>query len=288
MRFLHEVPDDAGAVEYSSPRGGWNSDKEMVVAMKIKDRRVCITGASSGIGHACARAFAAAGANLLLVARRKSRLDALDAMLSRDYGVDVLTAELDVRDRGAVAKLLGRLEAPWNQLDILINNAGLSRGLDPIQTGSIDDWEEMIDTNVKGLLYVTRAIVEKMVDRGSGHVIHIGSIAGHEAYPGGNVYCASKHAVAAINRGMAMDLLGTGVRTSSVDPGMVETEFSSVRFHGDEERAAGVYKGLEALSAEDVAEAVLFCATRPAHANVREMVLMPTAQASAVHNHRTS
>jgi serine 3-dehydrogenase len=146
----------------------------------------------------------------------------------------------------------------------------------------------MIDTNVKGLLYVTRALTEGMVSRGQGHVIHIGSIAGHEAYPGGSVYCATKHAVAAINRAMAMDLLGTGVRVSSVDPGMVETEFSLVRFHGDEQRAAGVYKGLRPLGPADVADAVLFCATRPPHANVREMVLMPSAQASAAHAHRVS
>lgn len=254
--------------------------------MNLRDQRVCVTGASSGIGRACAEAFAAAGAHLLLVARRESRLEDLKAKIEKKHGVQVLTAQLDVRDRAAVTDLLGGLKPPWDAFDVLVNNAGLSRGLDPVQSGSVDDWEEMIDTNVKGLLYVTRVIVARMVERGSGHVIHIGSIAGHEAYPGGNVYCATKHAVAAINRGMAMDLLGTGVRTSSVDPGMVETEFSEVRFHGDQERAAGVYKGLKALTAEDVAEAVLFCATRPAHANVREMVLMPSAQASAVHNHR--
>jgi serine 3-dehydrogenase len=254
--------------------------------MEIRDQRVCITGASSGIGMACAKAFAEVGAHVCLVARRKERLDALAETLVRDHGVQTLVRELDVRDRQGVSKFVESLPSDWSAFDVLVNNAGLSRGLDPIHRASLDDWEEMIDTNVKGLLYVTRAVVERMVTRGRGHVIHIGSIAGHEVYPGGNVYCASKHAVVAINRGMAIDLLGTGVRVSSIDPGMVDTEFSTVRFHGDESRAAGVYKGLTPLSAQDVADAVLFCATRPAHANVREMVLMPSAQASAVHNHR--
>ncbi len=254
--------------------------------MQFRDRRVCITGASSGIGEACAQAFAAAGAHLLLVARRKTRLDELAETLRKEHRVEIRTAALDVRERDAVQAWFEGLATPWDRLDVLVNNAGLSRGLDPIQSGSLDDWEEMIDTNVKGLLYVTRAIVAKMVAHGRGHVIHIGSIAGHEAYPGGNVYCATKHAVAAINRGMAMDLLGTGVRVSSVDPGMVQTEFSRVRFHGDEARAQATYQGLTPLTGGDVADAVLYCATRPAHANVREMVLMPSAQASAVHNFR--
>lgn len=255
--------------------------------MDIRNQRVCITGASSGIGQACAKAFAAAGCHLCLMARRKGRLEDLAVTLQRHHAVDVITFELDVRDRDAVSQLAHRLPSPWQHLDILINNAGLSRGLDPIHRASIDDWEEMIDTNVKGLLYVTHTLLQAMVQQGHGHVIHIGSIAGHEAYPGGSVYCATKHAVAAINRAMAMDLLGTGVRVSSVDPGMVETEFSLVRFHGDEKRAKGVYQGLQPLSPEDVADAVLFCATRPAHANVREMVLVPAAQASAVHSFRT-
>ena len=254
--------------------------------MEIRDQRVCITGASSGIGEACARAFAAAGANLFLVARRASRLAQLKEDLSKKHGVDVHTAVLDVRDRTAVAELLDNLQAPWDRFDILVNNAGLSRGLDPIQSASIDDWEEMIDTNVKGLLYVTRSVVARMVSNGGGHVINIGSIAGHETYAGGNVYCATKHAVTAINRSMAIDLLGTGVRVSSVDPGLVDTEFAKVRFHGDEQRAAGVYKGLTPLSGEDVAEAVMFCATRPPHANVRELILLASAQASAVLNYR--
>jgi serine 3-dehydrogenase len=225
---------------------------------------------------------------LLLAARRKDRLDALAKTLREQHGVEVLTAALDVRDRGAVNAWIEGLSEDWRDINILVNNAGLSRGMEPLHEGDISDWEEMIDTNVKGLLYVTRAVLPGMVERGRGHVINIGSIAGHEVYPGGNVYCATKHAVTALNRGLAIDTLGTGVRVSSVDPGMVETEFSLVRFHGDAERADGVYHGIDPLTPADVAEAVLFCATRPANANVREMILTAGAQASAVHAHRRS
>lgn len=241
---------------------------------------VLITGASSGIGEACAHAFAAQGARLLLGARRVDRLDRLSQVLGAG-GADVKALELDVRDRAAVAETFAKLPGEWRAIDVLVNNAGLSRGLDPIQEGSIDDWDEMIDTNVKGLLYVTRAVVPGMVERGRGHVINIGSIAGHDVYPKGNVYCGTKHAVRAMTRGMQIDLNGTGVRVSSVDPGMVQTEFSVVRFHGDQERADAVYRGVTPLTADDVAEAVVYCATRPAHVNVHEMVLMPTDQASA-------
>jgi serine 3-dehydrogenase len=252
------------------------------------DRKiVLVTGASSGIGTACAEAFAEAGCRLLLVARRRGRLDELAGRLRERHGVEVLTGAFDVRDRSAVESWLGELPGPWRDIDILLNNAGLARGLAPLHEGEVADWEEMIDTNLKGLLYVTRTVLPGMVARGRGHVINIGSIAGHEVYPGGNVYCATKHAVAAVNRALAIDTLGTGVRVSSVDPGMVETEFSLVRFHGDAQRAEGVYRGIEALRAGDVADAVLFCATRPPHANVREMILMPTAQAAAVHAHRS-
>jgi 3-hydroxy acid dehydrogenase/malonic semialdehyde reductase len=249
----------------------------------LAGRRVLITGASSGIGEACARAFARLGSNLLVVARRGQRLDRLASELRTRHGVEVLTAVVDVRDRSGVEAFIRGLEAPWSAIDVLVNNAGLARGLAPLQSGSIEDWEEMIDANLKGLLYVTRAVLPGMVERGRGHVINIGSIAGHETYPGGNVYCATKHGVAALTRGMAMDLLGTGVGVSSVDPGLVETEFSEVRFRGDRERAAGVYRGLQALSGDDIADAVIFCATRPPHANIREMIIVPSAQASAVH-----
>jgi len=202
------------------------------------------------------------------------------------HGVAVLAAAIDVRDRAAVVSWVNGLEPGWCDIDILVNNAGLARGLAPLHEGDVEDWEEMIDTNLKGLLYVTRAVLPGMVERGRGHVINIGSIAGHESYRGGNVYCATKHAVTGLNRGLAIDTLGSGVRVSSVDPGLVETEFSSVRFHGDRDRASAVYKGLKPLGADDVADAVVFCAARPPHVNVREMVLLPTAQAGSVHVHR--
>ena len=258
------------------------------MAVDLDGKNVLVTGASSGIGHACAEAFAERGCRLLLAARRKDRLDELASTLRARHEVEVLTTSLDVRDSGAVESWVGGLTGEWRGIDILVNNAGLSRGIEPLHEGDISDWEEMIDTNLKGLLYVTRAVLPGMVDRGHGHVINIGSIAGHEVYPGGNVYCATKHAVTALNRGLAIDTLGTGVRVSSVDPGMVETEFSLVRFHGDAKRASGVYDGLDPLTPADVAEAVLFCATRPKNANVREMILTAGAQASAVHAHRTS
>ena len=256
------------------------------MSFDLNQENVLITGASSGIGRACAEAFAARGCRLLLAARREERLKELSAALQERHGTEVLTMVLDVRDRGAVDEWVDGLPESWQSIDILVNNAGLARGLAPLHEGDVADWEEMIDTNIKGLLWVTRAVLPGMIAKGRGHVINIGSIAGHEVYPGGSVYCATKHAVAALNRALAIDTLGTGVRVSSVDPGMVETEFSLVRFHGDAERAAGVYDGLEALRGEDVAEAVVFCATRPQHATVREMILMPTAQAAAVHTHR--
>jgi len=248
----------------------------------LAGRCVVVTGASSGIGAACARAFAEQGSRVLLLARRLDRLEGVAAAI-RAAGGEVRCDGLDVRERAAVERYFAGLQAPWAHIDVLVNNAGLARGLAPLHRGAVEDWEEMVDTNLKGLLYVTRAVVPGMVERGTGHVINIGSIAGHESYPGGNVYCATKHGVAAITRGLAIDLLGTGVRVSSVDPGLVETEFSMVRFRGDTDRAASVYRGLEPLTAADVAEAVLFCATRPARATVREMVLVPAAQASAVH-----
>jgi 3-hydroxy acid dehydrogenase / malonic semialdehyde reductase len=249
--------------------------------LDLKNRLIFITGASSGIGLGCARAFARSGARLLLCARRADRLQELAQKLQSEHGSDVHTFALDVRDQGSVQGAIDGLPDEWRNIDVLVNNAGLSRGLDPIQSGVIEDWEEMIDTNVKGLLYVSRAVLPGMIERGSGQVINIGSIAGHEVYPNGNVYCATKHAVGAITKGMQFDLLGTGVRVSTVDPGLVETEFSTVRFHGDTDRAKNVYRGMTPLSGDDVAEAVLYCATRPPHVNIHEMVLMPSAQASA-------
>jgi 3-hydroxy acid dehydrogenase/malonic semialdehyde reductase len=200
----------------------------------------------------------------------------------RATGAEVHASAVDVRDRTAVESWIAALPENFAAIDVLVNNAGLARGLSTVQDGDVSMWEEMIDTNLKGLLYVTRAVLPGMVARGRGHVVTIGSIAGHEVYPNGNVYCATKHAVAALNRAMAIDTLGSGVRTTSVDPGMVETEFSVVRFSGDEKKAEAVYTGMRPLTADDVADAVVFCTTRPPHANVREMVLMPTDQASAV------
>lgn len=241
---------------------------------------VLVTGASAGIGAACARSFAAAGANLVLVARRRERLESLAARLEREHGTRSHLLSLDVRDAGTVTQLLAQLHDAAGDPDVVVNNAGVARGVDPLQDGDVRDWDEMIDTNVKGLLYVTRAVLPGMIDRGRGHIINIGSIAGHQTYPGGGVYSATKHAVNAITRSLRMDLLGTPIRVSTVDPGLVETEFSEVRFRGDSDRAEKVYQGYEPLLPEDIADAVLFCATRPAHVNIDEIILMPTAQAS--------
>ena len=252
----------------------------------LRNRTILVTGASAGIGEACATLFAEAGARLILAARRAEKLTALAASLNKTYETDILPLELDVRSQEAVESAISSLPQEWREIDALINNAGLSRGLAPLQRGEITDWEEMIDTNVKGLLYVSRAVLPGMVERGKGDVVNIGSIAGREVYPGGNVYCASKHAVRALTKGMQIDLNGTGVRVSSVDPGMVETEFSIVRFHGNIEKADTVYKGMTPLTGQDIAETVLFCITRPAHVNVHEILVMPTDQASATIVHR--
>jgi 3-hydroxy acid dehydrogenase/malonic semialdehyde reductase len=244
---------------------------------------VCVTGASSGIGEACARAFAAQGCSLILSARRLDRIERLAAELKASSGTRSYTGRLDVREPDAVRKFFDQVPAQWSAIDILINNAGLSRGLEKLHEGEVQDWEEMIDTNVKGLLYVSRAVVPAMVRRNSGHIINIGSIAGHQVYPGGNVYCATKHAVKALTEGLKMDLLGTSVRVTSIDPGLVETEFSVVRFHGDTQRAAKTYEDMQPLTGDDIAEIAVFCATRPAHVNILEITVLPTAQASVSH-----
>jgi serine 3-dehydrogenase len=249
-------------------------------------KTVLITGASAGIGAACARAFAREGARLVLTGRRVERLEALANELRAEHGAECHLLALDVRDGRAMAGTLGGLPPEWAEVDVLVNNAGLGLGLTKLQEGTPDDWDQMIDTNVKGLLYATRALTPGMVARGRGHVVNIGSVAGHEVYPGGAVYCATKHAVNAITRGLRMDLLGTGVRVSTVDPGMVETEFSVVRFRGDEERARRVYANMTPLTPDDIADAVLWCATRPPHVNIDEIVLKPTDQASATLVHR--
>ena len=248
--------------------------------ISLKNKIVFITGASAGIGAATAKAFAAHGARILMCARRVDRIEKLAKALEREKKSAVHTFRLDVRDQSAVDKAVAGLPAEWRTIEVLVNNAGLSRGMDKLPQGLVSDWEEMIDANIKGLLYVSRAVLPGMIERGRGHVINIGSIAGREVYPGGNVYCATKFAVKALSKGMRLDLNGTPIRVTEVAPGMVETEFSLVRFHGDTERAAKVYQGLTPLGPDDIADAVIWCATRPLHVNVSEMVVMPTAQAS--------
>ncbi|MBD2362071.1 SDR family oxidoreductase [Anabaena minutissima FACHB-250] len=248
--------------------------------ISLKNQIVLITGASSGIGAACAKVFADAGAKLILAARRLDKLQQLVETLNVT-SAQVHLIQLDVRDRSAVESAISSLPPAWSDIDILINNAGLSRGLDKLHEGDYQDWEEMIDTNIKGLLYLTRYVVPGMVNRDRGHVVNIGSIAGHQTYPGGNVYCSTKAAVKAISEGLKQDLLGTPIRVTSVDPGMVETEFSDVRFHGDTARAKKVYQGVTPLTPDDVADVVLFCTTRSPHVNINEVILMPVDQASA-------
>ncbi len=253
----------------------------------LKDKVVFITGASSGIGRSCVTAFAQQEARLLLAARRRRRLDDLAGELKEEFPVQVHVLELDVRNQAAVERAVAGLPEDWSAIEVLVNNAGLSRGLDKLHEGKLEDWEEMIDTNIKGLLYVSRAVIPGMVKRERGHIINIGSIAGHEVYVGGNVYCATKFAVRALSKGMRLDLNGTPIRVSEVAPGLVETEFSIVRYRGDKAKAGKTYQGLQPLMPEDIADAVVYCATRPAHVNVSEMVVLPTAQASTWLVHRT-
>ena len=243
----------------------------------LVDETVMITGASSGIGAACARAFAAAGARLILCARREARLHELADEL--DAETHIMT--LDVRDRAAVQANIALLGPAWSKVDVLVNNAGLAAGYGPILEGNPHDWDRMMDTNVRGLLEVTRAIVPHMVSRGRGHVVNIGSIAGRDTYPNGVVYCASKAAVDRITRGLRMELNGTGVKVSTVDPGLVETEFSVVRFHGDEQKAHDVYNGVTPLTGDDVAETVVWIADRPSHVQISEVVILAADQATA-------
>lgn len=254
--------------------------------MGLQGKTVFITGASAGIGRATALAFAAGGARLLLAARREAKL-AEAAQQALERGAEsVHSFLLDVRDRDAVEQAIAALPAEWAGIEILVNNAGLSRGLDRLYAGSAEDWEEMIDTNVKGLLYVTRAVVPGMVARGRGHVINLGSTAGEMTYPSGAVYCATKAAARAINDGLRQDVLGTPVRVTSIDPGMVETDFSLIRFRGDAERAAKVYQGVTPLTPEDVAETIVWAATRPPHVNIARVLMTPVQQANSLLFHR--
>ena len=247
----------------------------------LENKIVFITGASSGIGKACAEEFAKAKAKLILSARRVDMVKNLSEELKQKYNTETIFFHLDVRKRKDVEKAISDLPDEWKKIDILINNAGLAKGFAKLHEDNPDNWDDMIDTNVKGLLYVTHAIVPFMVERKTGHVINIGSIAGRAAYPNGSVYCATKHAVLAINNSLRMDLIDKNIRVSTVDPGMVETDFSNIRFNGDKEKAKQVYKGLQPLIAEDIANAVLYCASRPKHVNISEVVITPTAQANA-------
>ncbi|MDE1156468.1 MAG: SDR family NAD(P)-dependent oxidoreductase [Acidobacteriaceae bacterium] len=250
------------------------------MGISLKGKRVFVTGASAGIGEATAKEFAKQGASILLCARRLDRLKTMEPELRALGAPDVYSFELDVTDRDKVESSLTSLPGQWGEIDVLVNNAGLSRGLNKIYEDDIDNWEEMINTNVKGLLYVTRAVVPGMVARGRGHVISLGSIAGQQAYPGGGVYCATKVAERFISDGLRIDLNGTDIRVTTVDPGMVETEFSKVRFHGDEQRAAKTYANIQPLLAEDIADAIVWAATRPAHVCVQSILLCPNAQAN--------
>lgn len=240
-----------------------------------------ITGASSGIGEACAHLFAQQGYHLILLGRRENLLEKIAHHLADKYAIEVKKIQADVRDKENINYVLETLPSHWKNVDVLINNAGLSQGLDPIDKGNTDDWDTMIDTNVKGLLYVSKVVSGWMVAQKKGHIINIGSIAGLEVYANGNVYCATKHAVDALNKGMRIDLLPHGIKVTAINPGMVETEFSIVRFKGDEARAKKVYDGLEPLIAQDIAEAIWFVVSRPAHVNINDMLIMPTAQATA-------
>lgn len=240
-----------------------------------------ITGASSGIGEACAHLFAQQGYNLILLGRREHLLEKIAHHLADKYAIEVKKIQADVRDKENINYVLNTLPTAWKNVDVLINNAGLSQGLDPIDKGNTDDWDTMIDTNVKGLLYVSKIVSGWMVANMKGHIINIGSIAGKEVYANGNVYCATKHAVDALNKGMRIDLLPYGIKVTAINPGMVETEFSIVRFKGDESRAKKVYDGFEPLLAQDIAEAIWFAVSRPAHVNINDMLIMPNAQATA-------
>jgi hypothetical protein len=251
----------------------------------LKNKIVLVTGATSGIGEACARAFAELGCKLIITGRQVFRLQNLASDLMA-YGCSVYFYSLDVTQKSSVQEFINNLPEAWKNIDILINNAGLALGLEPLQEGNIEDWDTMIDTNVKGLLYVTRQIVPWMMERQKGHVINIGSLAGIAVYPNGTVYCASKAAVKTISDGLRMDLVHTPIRVTNIQPGLVDTNFSITRFHGDRERAERVYKGLEPLNAEDIADIVVYVASAPKHVQIAEITVMPTQQASSMVIHR--
>lgn len=250
------------------------------------NKTVLITGATSGIGRACAHQFAREKYRLIITGRREDRLQDLKNELEKTNSAEVLTLCFDVRNQSEVEVALKHLPQAWQNVDILINNAGLAAGKDPIQSGKRDNWERMIDTNIKGVLYVSEQIIPQMIARNSGHIVNVGSTAGKETYPGGNVYCATKHAVEAITEGMRQDLLQHNIRVSRVCPGMVDTEFSLVRFDGDKQKADATYQGMQPLRPEDVADAIYYMVTRPPHVCVNDLVLLPTAQANSYLVHR--
>ena len=250
------------------------------------NKTILITGATSGFGKAIALRFARNGYNIIITGRRKEILDQLEKELRSFGNIKILSLNFDVRNREEVESAIGTLPEEWKSIDILVNNAGLAAGLSHINNGDIDDWERMIDTNVKGLLYVTRSVAPLMVERNRGHIFNIGSLAGKESYENGNVYCASKSAVDSLSRSMRIDLLKNNIKVTHIAPGAAETEFSLVRFSGDEEKAKNVYKGIDPLTADDIADAVYYCATLPAHVCINDLVITPTQQASVNHTFR--
>ena len=259
-----------------------NFDKNSVMS-----RIILITGATAGFGEAMARKFAASGDALILTGRRQERLDQLKSELEKKHSTRVKTLAFDIRSRSAVEQAISSLGADWSEIDVLINNAGLALGAAPIDQGEIDDWEQMIDTNIKGVLYISRAVIPAMKVRGRGHIIHLGSVAAKVTYKNGNVYCATKRAIESLSEGMRLDLLPYGIKVTAIHPGAAETEFSQVRFKGDLNRAASVYQGYQPLTAQDVADVTFFCASLPAHVCVNDLVLTCTAQADTVHFHKT-
>ncbi|MFC2110940.1 SDR family oxidoreductase [Bacteroidota bacterium] len=245
-----------------------------------------ITGATSGIGKACAFKFAENNYNLIITGRRKERLEELQKEITQRFNIEILVLNFDVREKEAVEEAINSLNSAWRKIDVLLNNAGLSVGLNQIQDGLYEDWERMIDTNIKGLLYVSRNVMPIMIENGSGHIINIGSIAGKETYPKGNVYCSTKYAVDSLTKAMRIDMVEHGIKVTQIAPGAVETEFSIVRFKGDKEKADNVYNGFEPLKAEDVAEVTYYATTLPKHVNINDLLLMPTAQANSVQFHK--
>jgi 3-hydroxy acid dehydrogenase / malonic semialdehyde reductase len=250
------------------------------------DKIIMVTGATSGFGRATAAKFAGNGYNIIITGRRKERLDELERELLLNSGIHILSLNFDVRNREEVSSVISNMPDEWKNIDILVNNAGLAVGMDHIDQGNIDDWERMIDTNVKGLLYITRAVTPLMVARNKGHIFNIGSIAGKENYEFGNVYCASKAAVDSLSRSMRIDLLKNNIKVTNIAPGMAETEFSLIRFKGDHGKADSVYKGIDPLTGKDIADVIYFCATLPEHVCINDLVITPTQQAGVNHNYR--